>query len=45
MGFRAKRQRYQDEQNDANWPTFFISMFALLVLMSVFFLTRKLIGG
>ncbi len=49
MGFKAKRQRYQDAQNNAKVPTFFIPLLVVFVLSSVamymFYLASKLIGG
>ena len=49
MGFKAKRQRYQDEQHDVKVPTLFIPLLVVFVVSSVamymFYLASKLIGG
>lgn len=49
MRFKAKRQRYHDEQHDAKVPTLFIPLLVVFVLSSVamymFYLASKLIGG
>ena len=49
MGFKVKRQRYQDEQHDAKVPTLFIPLLVVFVVSSVamymFYLASKLIGG